>query len=83
MKIKLYVDEVEHPFDGRRKATLVTNDKRFCEMLSKKLTPTTMNASEYIFLAEDVQKAIDKAFVETPSSPSVIKKRLMKELGIK
>ncbi len=45
-KIKLHVNELSYPFDGRRHLVLATNDKDLCEYIGKTIRPNEVTTIE-------------------------------------
>jgi len=68
------VIECEYPFDGRRKSEVITNDKRFCEDVSKIIPITPIS----LFGKRDIQdNCLDKSLVEK----ALDKDRIVKDDG--
>ena len=77
-KIDLYVDEVEYPYDGRRKAHIQTNNERLIKKAMVDIEGKLLQVVE-VYLVEDV----DKHFVRKEDlKASIHGDQLLKELGL-
>jgi len=78
--MKCTIIELEYPFDGRRKATLVTTDEAFCQEQSNYLEKT---GDVELIEVQKVRDAIDKIMLECCStSAEYVCNKLKERLGL-